>query len=95
MKILIVTVAGMSSRFSQSLGHSCLKCLYYENHIEDSLLYTMLHQDRTFDYYVIVGGFMYDDLKAAIEEEFKEFGDKILLVKNEHYADYGSGYSLY
>ena len=38
----------------------------------------MLHQDRTFDYYVIVGGFMYDDLKAAIEEEFKEFGDKIL-----------------
>lgn len=95
MKILIVTVAGLSSRFSESLGRPCLKCLYNENCIEESLLYTMLHQDGEFDYYVIVGGFMYDELKTAVEKEFKEFGDKILLVENERYADYGSGYSLY
>lgn len=95
MRVLIVTVAGMSSRFSESLGHPCLKCLYYENRIEESLLYTMLHQNEAFDYYVIVGGFMYDTLKSAIDKNFKEFGDKLLLVRNEHYADYGSGYSLY
>lgn len=95
LRILIVTVAGMSSRFSESLGYPCLKCLYYEKRIEESLLYAMLHQDAEFDYYVIVGGFMYDTLKSAIDRDFKEFGDKLLLVKNEHYADYGSGYSLY
>lgn len=95
MKILIVTVAGKATRFSESLGYPCLKCLYYENNVQESLLYTMLHQNVQFDYYVIVGGFMYDELELAIQKDFKEFGDKILLVKNEHYADYGSGYSLY
>lgn len=95
LRILIVTVAGMSSRFSESLGRPCLKCLYYENRIEESLLYAMLHQDVEFDYYVVVGGFMYDTLKSAIDRDFREFGDRLLLVKNEHYADYGSGYSLY
>ena len=95
LRILIVTVAGMSSRFSESLGRPCLKCLYYEKCIEESLLYTMLHQNGMFDYYVIVGGFMYDVLETTIEKDFKEFGDRLFLVKNEHYADYGSGYSLY
>lgn len=95
MKVLIITVAGMSGRFSQSLGYPCLKCLYHENSMKDSLLYRMLCQDGEFDCYVIVGGFMYEELEAAVREEFKEFGDKILLVKNDHYADYGSGYSLY
>lgn len=95
MKILIITVAGMSSRFSESLGYSCLKCLYNENGIEESLLYTMIHQNGEFDYYVIVGGFKYDELKVVVEQEFSEIGGKILLVRNEHYDDYGSGYSLY
>lgn len=95
MKILIVTVAGLSSRFSESLGHACLKCLYHENEIEESLLYRMLHQDGDFDYYIVVGGFRYEDLEAAVEQDFQDLRDKILLVQNQHYADYGSGYSLY
>lgn len=95
MKILIITVAGMASRFSESIGYPCLKCLYTEGRIEESLLYIMLNQNRKFDYYVIVGGFMYGELVAAIKENFNEFGEKIILVKNEHYADFGSGYSLY
>lgn len=94
MKILIVTVAGTSSRFSESLGQPCLKCLYCKNSIEESLLYNMLHQEE-FDCYVIVGGFMYDALKSAIENEFNEFEGKMILVKNDHFSDYGSGYSLY
>ena len=94
LRILIVTVAGMSSRFSESLGRPCLKCLYYKNSIEESLLYNILHQEE-FDCYVIVGGFMYDALKTAIENDFKEYEGKLLLVKNDHFSDYGSGYSLY
>ena len=95
MKILIVTVAGLSARFSQSLGYSCLKCLYYENRPEESLLHRMLCRDSGFDRLVIVGGFLYEELENALKRDFGEFQDKITLVKNDHYADYGSGYSLY
>lgn len=95
LKILIVTVAGMSSRFSESLGYPCLKCLYHEGNIKDSLLYRMLHRNDEFDYYVVVGGFRYEELEKVIATDFEEFGDRIILVKNEHYADYGSCYSLY
>lgn len=95
LKILVITVAGMSSRFSESLGYPCLKCLYHEGGIETSLLYRMLHQDVEFDYYVIVGGFMYGELEQTVADCFGEMQEKIILVKNEHYADYGSCYSLY
>ena len=95
LKILIITVAGMSSRFSHSLGYSCLKCLYNENCIEESLLYTMIYQNIEFDYYVIVGGFKYEELKLAIEKDFQDIQQKIILVENVHYEEYGSGYSLY
>lgn len=95
MKILIVTVAGMSGRFSESLGYPCLKCLYHENGIQESLLYQMLHQNTEFDFYVVVGGFQYQQLKTVLETEFREFGERLLLVENPHYEDYGSGYSLY
>lgn len=95
MKILIVTVAGTSSRFSESLGYPCLKCLYSESGVEESLLYRMLHQDGEFDYYVVVGGFRYGELETVLKEKFREFGDRLILVRNGHYADYGSGYSLY
>ena len=60
MRVLIVTVAGSSGRFSESLGYPCLKCLYHENGIKESLLYQMLHQDGDFDCYVVVGGFQYE-----------------------------------
>lgn len=96
MRILILTVAGMSTRFSESLGKPCIKCVYYESDFSQSLLYRALHQNVDFDKYIIVGGYMFDDLKNIINEHFYvEFGDKIVLVNNEKYAEYGSGYSLY
>ena len=95
MRVLIVTVAGSSGRFSESLGYPCLKCLYHENGIKESLLYQMLHQDGDFDCYVVVGGFQYEKLEEALALEFQEYKGRILLVENKHYADYGSGYSLY
>lgn len=95
MKILIVTVAGMSNRFSESLGYACHKCIYSEKGIEESLLYRMIYLDDGFDCYVIVGGFMYEELESVLTENFRDIGDKIILIRNSHYSDYGSGYSLY
>lgn len=94
MKVLVVTVAGMSSRFSRSVGRECLKCIYYENRVEESLLYRILHK-REFDKYIVVGGFLYAQLQAFVEEYCRELLPNIQLVYNEHYENYGSGYSLY
>lgn len=95
MKIMIITVAGVASRFSESIGRPCLKCLYYENDIKESLLYHMLCQNCEVDKYVIVGGFKFKELEEAINRYFSEFSNKIILVENENYTEYGSGYSLY
>lgn len=95
MKIMIITVAGVASRFSRSIGHPCLKCLYHKKDIKESLLYHMLSQNPEVDKYVIVGGFRFDELKHCIDQYFTEFHDRIDLVKNEKYEEYGSGYSLY
>lgn len=95
MKILLITVAGMSSRFSQSVGKECLKCIYYEQSIEEALLYKLLHQSDVFDKYILVGGFMYEELQEKVEKYFKDLQEKIILVKNDKYQEYGSGYSLY
>lgn len=100
MKILVITVAGISSRFSQSVGYDCLKCLYYEDTAEHTLLYHLLSSNMDYcDKVVIVGGFQYEVLSKSLNKWFylpnKQITEKdIILVKNEHYADYGSGYSL-
>lgn len=95
LKILLITVAGMSKRFSESVGKECLKCIYYNQGIEESLLYRLLHQSESFDKYILVGGFMFEELQKEIEQHFKEMQNKIILVKNDKYKEYGSGYSLY
>ncbi len=95
LKVLLITAAGISSRFSQSLGKTCLKCIYSPTDITESLLYRMLHQDTTFDKYILVGGFLYEQLEMVLERSFSDLGNRIVLVKNEKYLEYGSGYSLY
>lgn len=95
MKILLLTVAGMSSRFSRSLKKECLKCIYYENSIEESLLYRMLHQQLYFDRILIVGGYRFQELQTVIHNDFSDFSDRLTLLYNEKYSSYGSGYSLY
>ena len=95
MKILIVTVAGMSTRFSRSLGYGCLKCLYFRNDIRESLLYRLLHQPVSFDRYIIVGGYKFGELKEMVGREFSDMADRTALVENPFYAKYGSGYRLF
>lgn len=95
LKVLLITVAGLSRRFSESIENECLKCLYYKNDFSESLLYNMIRQTEKFDKYIIVGGYKFDELKQVITEKFDDIKDKIILVKNDYYAEYGSGYSLY
>lgn len=95
MRILLLTVAGLSSRFSESVGYPCVKCLYYENDFSESLLSRMLERHSNFDEIVIVGGYEYEKLEHIIGKQFSKIRNKITLVKNEAFATYGSGYSLY
>jgi hypothetical protein len=95
MKILIVTVAGSSTRFRKSLGMDVLKCLYYEKDITESLLYRIIHQPVKFDKYIIVGGYKFKELRETIECNYADYRDQMILVENQHFDEYGSGYSLY
>jgi len=95
LRILVITVAGMSTRFSESIGQTSVKCLYYENDIKESLLYQLLHRYNAFDRYVIVGGWRFEELQQVLDREYGDLIDKIVLVNNELYEKYGSGYSLY
>lgn len=95
MKSLIITVAGMSSRFNRDTKEDVLKCLYYEDTPANSLLSIQVHKCFEFvDEIVVVGGYKYEDLEAFIRQKMKEVNHKIKLVYNDHYHDYGSGYSL-
>lgn len=94
MKVLLLTVAGLSSRFEQSLGRPCLKCIYFERSFTQSLLYRMVGQSVEFDRYVVVGGYRFGELQKAVARYFPDKRKRIILVENDRYANYGSGYSL-
>jgi len=95
VKCLIITVAGKSTRFSESVGKESIKCLYTEEGHPKSIIYNLVSYgyDR-FDKIIIVGGFKYEELCEGINESLKEYLDKIVLVRNDHFSDFGSGYSL-
>ncbi|WP_458456554.1 DUF6564 domain-containing protein [Methanobrevibacter sp.] len=98
MKIVIITVAGVSSRFNKDVPEEdkILKCLYYEENPTDTLIYHMLEKSSFADKIIIVGGYKYDDLAEYIKDYIpKELQDKILTVYNDHFSDLSSGYSLY
>ena len=95
MRVLILTVAGLSTRFSESLGYEVIKCIYHEKSFSESLLFRMLQRHEMFDKIVIVGGYRGDELKETIDKEFAAIADKIRYVINPFYSEYGSGYSLF
>lgn len=95
MKILIITVAGESTRFGKSIGKDCLKCLYFKNSYKESLLYKTIFRDESFDKYVIVGGYRFNDLLSFADKYLSAVKDKLVILENKRYHDYGSGYSLY
>lgn len=94
MKSLIITVAGTATRFNKDTSHETLKCLYFQESPQYSLLYQILDKARSIDKYIIVGGYLFEALSIFIENNLQEFKDRIELIYNPHYKDYGSGYSL-
>ena len=95
MRSLIITVAGTSTRFNRDTKEDVLKCLYHIGDPHLSLLYQQVYKAYgSVDEIIIVGGYKFDSLVKFVNEELAEFKPKIKLVFNEHYLDYGSGYSL-
>ena len=93
-KTAIITLAGMSSRFSKSVGYECHKSLYRSNPDGECLLdwQLALIAKYGFDQIVLVGGYKYDELALYVRNRYE--GWPITLVRNDHYSDLGSGYSL-
>ena len=85
----------MSSRFNKDTKESVLKCLYYEDKPDNSLLSLQVHQCLNYvDEIIVVGGYKYEDLVEFIRHQMKDVNRKMKVVYNDHYHDYGSGYSL-
>lgn len=98
LKIVIITVAGISSRFNKDVSEEdkILKCLYYEENSQDTLIQHMLEKVSYADRIVIVGGYKYGDLVEYISTQIPQnLRKKISTVYNDHYSDLSSGYSLY
>ena len=97
MRAAIITIAGVSSRFNQGIpeDEKRHKIIYFEGDRKDSLLYHLLEKCMYADRIVLVGGYMYEEVSAYINELPEDMRSKIMLAYNEHYADLASGYSLY
>ena len=94
MKILILSTAGISSRFNTSLKSKkpVLKSIFYKDTPKHSLLGRFLEFHKYFDKIIIVGGFLFNELEATL----KYFNtNNIDLIYNDKYNSLGSGYSLY
>ena len=92
----IITVAGISSRFNENFDDKHLKAIYFEEDFFETLLYKILEKSSFADLIIIVGGYRYDELKNYISKILDEnLQKKILLVFNEFFAKYSSGYSLF
>lgn len=92
---LLITAAGMSARFSESLKTPCLKCIYHERDTRNTLLYRLMDSGPAFEWYIIVGGYKSRELRNYIRAELAFWEDRIVFVENDKYYEYGSGYSLY
>ena len=93
-KSVIITLAGTSSRFSRSVGRECHKSFYREAPEDDCLLDWQLYLAKRhgFEEIVLVGGYKYEELEKLLQEKHANLPVK--LVRNDHFADLGSCYSL-
>ena len=96
MRVFLTTVAGSATRFSESIGKPTVKCIYNREDPAKTLLNHMLTQASDYDLFVVVGGFLINELEDYINTNLpSEFSEKVMLVNNEQYSEYGSGWSLY
>lgn len=55
----------------------------------------MLHKALDVDKFILVGGYRFDDLAQNIKLYFFNYIDRLVLINNKRYNEFGSGYSLY
>ncbi|MDD5891996.1 MAG: licC domain protein [Bacteroidales bacterium] len=97
MKVAIITVAGMSSRFNEGVPENKkdLKAVYSEGDAKGTLLYHLLMKCVFADKIIVVGGYKFASLEDYCKRLEENLQEKIELVYNEHFEDLASGYSLY
>lgn len=97
MRIAVITVAGISSRFNERIPEKekRLKAIYYEKYPKDTLLNHLLVKCSYADRIIIVGGYKFEDLKDYVLSLEEKKSTKIELIKNDYFDNLGSGYSLY
>lgn len=97
MKVAIITIAGISSRFNEGIPDDKkeLKAVYHEGDKRSTLLYHLLLKCAYADRIILVSGYKANSLEQYVQSLEKELQDKITIVHNDHYEDLGSGYSLH
>jgi hypothetical protein len=99
-KVLLITVAGLSTRFRATAGRDILKCLYHENDPRETLACFGVYAARAagFDAVRFVGGYQFTELEAFLARpELRELVHSFdcACIENRDYATKGSCYSLY
>jgi|GEM_PF-201284 len=96
LRVLIIPVAGVASRFSKSLGREVLKGIYFERSPEDAVLHRLISMGYSlgFQKIVVVGGFHFDELKLFLATHFPSIPG-LSLVENLQYKSTGTLYSFY
>lgn len=97
MRTAIITIAGISARFNAGIPEDdkILKAIYNEGSAKDTLLFHLLNKCSYADRIVIVGGYRYDDMREFFDTYLADSFPQTVFVKNDHFADLASGYSLY
>jgi CTP:molybdopterin cytidylyltransferase MocA len=93
---LVVTSAGVSSRFSRSLGREAVKCLYSERGPADTILHWQVAaaNEIGLEPIVVVGGYRFDELREFCLRHLA-WARGLELVENTEFATTGTLYSLH
>jgi CTP:molybdopterin cytidylyltransferase MocA len=93
---LVVTSAGVSSRFSRSLGREAVKCLYSEGGPQDTILHRQLAAANEIGLgpIVVVGGYRFGEVEDFCGRHLA-WVPGLELVENARFATTGTLYSLH
>lgn len=81
-KAVIITLAGLSSRFRKSLGKDVLKAIYKENESKCILDILLDYCENCIDDIYIISGYKHDDLKDYLEKNHKNLNINLIYNKN-------------
>lgn len=97
MRVAIITIAGISSRFNEGIPEDgkVLKAIYSNNGVKSTLLYYLLKKCAYADRIILVGGYKFHELYEYYVRNLADEFRNVELVQNGHFEDLASGYSLY